>query len=141
MANGSSKGSRGSPGHGRASVGFLLFCDAYTAVGGKDSLFNVFDRIFAKTFPAVHPKLYVVAEVLGGPEERKNLRLRFRDSQGNDVVPANELNGVALTAFGSGRVVVEINGLPIPKQGLFTFSLWEGESKIGERTLYVERTV
>jgi len=139
MASGVSKGSSGSPGKGRASVGFLLLCDAYSAVGGKDSLFNVFDRIFAKTFPAVHPKLYVVAEVLGAPDERRNLRLRFLDSSGNDVVPADELNAVALSAFGSGRVVVEINGLPIPRQGLFTFSLWEGDMRIGERTLYVER--
>jgi len=58
---------------GTPSLDWTIICDDVRAeVGDKISLMGLFDSIYAQTFPALHPRLAVVASYSGGPGDFKS---------------------------------------------------------------------
>lgn len=56
-----------------ATLDWAIMCeDVRSEVGGKVSLMGLFDSIGAPRFPAMHPRLAVVASWRGGPGEFKS---------------------------------------------------------------------
>ena len=41
----------------------VLLCDDILNSGGKNSLIGIFDKVNCPTFPVVHPRLWVYAEI------------------------------------------------------------------------------
>ena len=107
------------------SADYCLLCEAHAESVGRHSLINVFDSVHCAKFPAQLPKCCLVARVCGDSGEYRG-RLRFMASSSEeDVVPplpdvsVSVGEGMRPSAF----MVFELAGLPLPREGFYTFVL------------------
>ena len=115
-------------------------CDSHSMNGGKHNFYGVFDRIYTKTFPSVHPRMYLALELIGPPGDQRTLSLHFQNSSGDDVIPALSPIVVKLSDFGGCVILLDIQGLLLPSQGFYSFKVMENKALVGERVLYVEQS-
>ncbi len=118
-------------------LGYLILCDAHGKVGGKDCLYGVFNRIFVGAFPAQHEQCYLAFELWTTPGEHK-LNLSVRDTDGEDVVPPMGPLDMQVSEAGQGSGAVQLRGLPLAKQGIYSFILSVDGEEVGARDLIVE---
>ena len=104
---------------------YCLLCEAHAESLGRHSLINVFDGLNCPRFPAQMPRCFLVARLRGDPGEYAG-RLRFiAGSEEKDVVPPlpevkiKVEDGVRPSAF----LVFELAGLPLPREGFYSFVL------------------
>jgi len=107
------------------SADYCLLCEAHAESMGRHSLINVFDSVHCTKFPSLLPRCCLVARVCGDPGDYTG-RLRFiASSSEEDVVPPlPDVNvkiedGMRPSAF----MVFELAGLPLPREGFYTFIL------------------
>jgi len=118
----------------------LLGCgSAHSFVGGKRSYFGVFDRIFARAFPAIPAEAVLGMELMGPPDERCQFTIAYEDSEGHKVMPEFVPDRLMFSPFGSPTFQVKFQGLPIPKPGISSFRVRHADLVIGERVFYVEK--
>lgn len=120
-----------------AKLGYLILCDAHGKVGGKDCIYGVFNRIFVGRFPAVHQLCSLAFELWAEPGMHQ-LSLRVRNTDSEDVVPPLDPQPLEVAQAGQGSGAVQIRGLPLAKQGIYTFELLLDGEVIGARDLVVE---
>ena len=113
---------------------YCVVCEAHAEHMGRHTLINVFDAVHCSSFPSQLPKCCLVARLHGDPGEYKG-RLRFiASSSEDDVVPPlpdveiKVEDGVKPSAF----VVFELAGLPLPREGFYTFLLELDEDRVAE---------
>jgi len=116
------------------SADYCLLCEAHAESLGRHSLINVFDGITCGRFPAQMPRCFLVARLRGDPGEYAG-RLRFiAGSDEQDVVPPlPELKirveeGLRPAAF----LVFELAGLPLPREGFYSFLLELDGTRVAE---------
>jgi hypothetical protein len=96
---------------------YCLLCEAHAESLGRHSLINVFDGLNCPRFPAQIPRCFLVARLRGDPGEYGG-RLRFiAGSDEKDVVKIED--GLRPSAF----LVFELAGLPLPREGFYSFVL------------------
>src|SRR4051812_16541500 len=98
-------------------------------VEGKFDALGLFDRIFAAAVPAAHGSLVFTALLVADSEDdlgKRKIRLFCKAPNGailfensGDLV----IKPVAGTWFATARVVVQIQGMPLPSYGRYTFGL------------------
>jgi hypothetical protein len=113
---------------------YFVACEAHAEHLGRHSLINVFDAVHFPGFPSHLPKCCLVARLRGDPGEYTG-RLRFiASSTEEDVVPPlpevhlKVEDGLRPSAF----MVFELAGLPLPREGFYTFALEMGESRAAD---------
>lgn len=104
---------------------YCVVCEAHAESAGRHSLINVFDAIHCSTFPAALPKCCLITRLQGDPGDYGG-HLRFlASSSEEDVVPPlpdvsiHVEDGIRPSAF----MVFELAGLPLPREGFYTFVL------------------
>jgi hypothetical protein len=120
-----------------SQLGYLILCDAHGKVGGKDCLYGVFNRIFVGSFPAQHEQCFLAFELWTSPGKHE-LHLAVRDTDGKDVVPPMGPLEMDVSEAGQGSGAVQLRGLPLAKQGIYSFVLSLDGAEIGARDLIVE---
>jgi hypothetical protein len=107
------------------SADYCLLCEAHAESMGRHSLINVFDGLNCPRFPAQMPRCFLVARLRGDSGEYSG-RLRFiAGSDEQDVVPPlpevkiRVEEGLRPSAF----LVFELAGLPLPREGFYSFVL------------------
>lgn len=120
-----------------AYVSYFIICDSHSMNGGKHNYYGIFDRVIANVYPCVHPSLYVAIEVQGPPGETRPLRIAFESSEGDDVIPPSEVDA-SFSDYGGFTIGLQVQGLPIPRQGVYSFKVYDGDRVIGQRDLFVE---
>lgn len=118
-------------------LGYLILCDAHGKVGGKDCILGVFNRIFVQRFPATHDTCFLAFELWTAPGEHE-LKVKISDTDGNDVVPELGPLKMQVSPVGQGSGAIQLRGLPLAKQGIYSFIMIVDGEQIGARDLFVE---
>ena len=120
---------------------YCLLCEAHAESAGRHSLINVFDAVHCTKFPAQLPKCCLVARVHGVPGPYSG-RLRFMASSSEeDVVPplpdvkVSVEDGMRPSAF----MVFELAGLPLPREGFYTFVLEMDGAPVAECEIFARQ--
>ena len=117
---------------------YCVACEAHAENMGRHSLINIFDAIHCTSFPSQLPKCCMVARVHGDPGEYTGRLRLVASSSGEDVVPPvpevtiNVEDGVRPSAF----MVFELAGLPLPREGFYTFMLELDEQRVAECEIF-----
>ncbi len=125
------------------SINVATFCDSATDDNGKLSLKGAFDTVFAPRFPAVHPhcslavRLAFTGEQLG----THKVKVRFLGSDGKTLLSDIETQmnskskepGLIATCW---NLIININQLQFPKQGLYFVELWVDTKLLATLHLY-----
>ena len=121
----------------QTKLGYLVLCDAHGKVGGKDCILGVFNRIFVQRFPAVHEQCFLAFELWTSPGKHE-LKVKIMDTDGQDVVPELGPLEMQVSQVGQGSGAIQLRGLPLAKQGIFSFVMVVDGEHIGARDLFVE---
>lgn len=110
-----------------------ILCDSAADYQGKLCVLGAFDSIYAGKFPAVHPHCALAVRLLFKPEEEgmHEMKINLIDSDGKNVL--GEQGGPVIrfevpeipddTFFLSRNFVLDLNGLPLPKSGQYSFDI------------------
>jgi hypothetical protein len=110
-------------------IELLALADFAADYGGKLSIVGIFDTIFARLMPAVHPHCCLAVKLRFDPDEagQKQLRLLIRHDDGKLVLPAMEIPiTVAMAADAQTttiQVVANIAGMKIETFGEYSIDL------------------
>ncbi|MBI1280554.1 MAG: hypothetical protein GC179_20695 [Anaerolineaceae bacterium] len=108
---------------------FLAADFANHETSGKLNVLGVFNRIYAKEFPAKHRRLYLVARITASIREFDtdyDLQIVLVDTDGNEV--AAQQGQIRIPRPESGKtaqadLIIEVADLPFSKQGDYEFTL------------------
>ena len=101
-------------------IELLALADFAADYGGKLSVVGIFDTIFARQMPAVHPHCCLAVKIRFFREEegQKRLRIQICDDDGKLVLPAMEIPiqvvaniaGMKIETFGEYSIDLELDG-------------------------------
>jgi hypothetical protein len=123
----------------------LLADYANVSQEGKLNVMGVFDRIWAKNFPAVHPEMRLVFKLEAGPAERgtdKVIEVKLLDADGKVL---QHLKGQFTVPAESRRPTIEINQVlrfatvSFEKPGDYAFYILVGGDEKGKVPFSVEQ--
>jgi len=110
-------------------VELFALCDFAADYGGKLNVVGMFDSIFARQMPAVHPHCCLAVKLRFEKIEEgaKKLRLSISDDDGKPVLPPIEIGiTVAMPAeahTNAIQVVANIGGMKVESFGEFSIDL------------------
>jgi hypothetical protein len=110
-------------------VELFALCDFAADYGGKLSVVGIFDSIFAKQMPAVHPHCCLAVKLRFEKieEGQKRVRLSITDNDGKLVLPAMEIPITVTMPPDAGsntiQVVANIAGMKIDAFGEYSIDL------------------
>ena len=123
----------------------LALCDFAADYGGKLTIVGIFDSIFARQMPAVHPHCCVAVKLRFDriEEGQKQLRLAIADDDGKPVLPPIDIPiNVAMPTDGltnAIQVVANINGIKFESFGEYTIDLGIDGRHEGRIPLFVRQ--
>ncbi len=118
--------------HHSMEVLVAILCDFAADYNGKLCITGAFDSIWAVRFPCVHPHCSVALRFLFREEDvgQHRLQLSMIDTDGRPVFPENgpsfDINVGAIpenTFFLSHNIVVNLQGLPLQRPGLYSLDV------------------
>ncbi len=121
----------------QTKIGYLILCDGHAKVGGKDCILGVFNRIFVQRFTAQHEQCFLAFELWTAPGKHE-LKVKIVDTDGKDLVPELGPLEMQVSPVGQGSGAIQLRGLPLPKQGIYSFIMSVDGEQIGARDLFVE---
>ena len=123
----------------------FTLCDYAADYGGKLSIIGIFDTLWAKQVPAIHPQCSVAAKMRFEKieEGRKLVKISIADDDGKPALPAIECPiqvaappGVASISI---NVVLNIERLKLDRFGEFSIDLALDGRHEGSIPLYVRQ--
>ena len=126
-------------------IELLALADFAADYGGKLSVIGIFDTIFARQMPAVHPHCCLAVKLRFDKDEegQKRLRLAICDDDGKLVLPAMEIPiTVAMPADAQTntiQVVANIAGMKIETFGEYSIDLELDGRHQGSSPLYARQ--
>lgn len=109
-------------------------CDfAFISENGKPGLIGIFDMLGVKKVPAGHPQMFLFAQLAGEPGSEHKLTLQVEDPDGIHIKPVQGSVDiqVRLGSNGRGNVIHRFLNFPIQKTGVYKYSLYELDNKLG----------
>ena len=126
-------------------IELLALADFAADYGGKLSVIGIFDTIFARQMPAVHPHCCLAVKLRFDKDEegQKRLRLSICNDDGKLVLPAMEIPiTVAMPADAQTntiQVVANIAGMKIENFGEYSIDLELDGRHEGSSPLYARQ--
>lgn len=123
-----------------------ILCDFAADYNGKLCITGAFDSIWAVRFPCVHPHCSVALRFLFREDDvgQHRLQLSMIDTDGHPVFPENgpsfDINVGAIpenTYFLSHNIVVNLQGLPLQRPGLYSLDVKIDEQIVARIPLQV----
>jgi len=102
----------------------LLICDQVIqdSQSSKKTLVGIFDKIFSKQFPALHPRFAVFTRFRCEPGKRVSTGYRITGPSGLNA-EIGRPNDLDVGASGYVEIVSVFEGFPIPAPGEYSFTL------------------
>jgi hypothetical protein len=119
----------------------FLVCDhvIHDAQTGKKSLIGVFHEIRSPRFPAVHPLLWIYAN-LTDAHGRYAFRIRLVDMSRNDVLGHGEPPPIDIPGpLQTTELAAELRNLRLPAPGTYEFQLWANDELIATKAIRAEK--
>ena len=115
---------------------FSHLCDhALVSAEGKLSVIGIFKEIGGKNIPAIHPMMTLAFEIYLGDTENHNLKIEFKNPDGNDF---NDTYNLIINApsvnQNFGRILKIVN-IKFTKEGVYKIIIYIDDKKIGEESL------
>ena len=126
-------------------IELLALADFAADYGGKLSVIGIFDTIFARQMPAVHPHCCLAVKLRFDKEEegQKRLRLAICDDDGKLVLPAMEIPiQVSMppdSETNTIQVVANIAGMKVDAFGEYSIDLELDGRHEGSSPLFVRQ--
>lgn len=119
-------------------IDVLVLCDQVIqdAHTGKNTLVGIFDRLFARQYPATHPVVTVFATVTGAPNQRIMATLRVFSPTAHLADIA--MGEITLSTQGRANIIGVIGGMKIPEPGLYRIVALLNDVDAAETKLLVE---
>jgi len=123
-------------------LNFIHICDyASLGEGGKLNVSGIFENINVKGFPAVHPQMFVVTNIIVKKYGEFKEVIKIIDDEKNDIINPLEFN----LKFPSSRqekqaklgVIAQLNNIKFEKAGVYKVQIWVNDSQLGETLLNV----
>ena len=110
-----------------AEVEWAILCDyAFQDVGRKTCMIGIFDRIFANAVPAQHHQAAFVFKVTGDANEEVDFKVEITRPAGGTL---GSIGGkIKVPPLGTIDVIANLQGLPLPDYGAYSFSLYLGDA-------------
>lgn len=111
------------------AVIFLAADFANHEASGKLNVLGVFNRIYARDFPAIHRRLYLVIRMLSGLGEmdtKHDLKIVFYDEDGKELGAQQGEFEIPRPKSGkqaAADIVLEVSDLYLPQPGNYEFRL------------------
>lgn len=109
---------------------------------GKLNVLGAFNRIHAKKFPAVHPRMTLVVKLVASEAtettEPRSVDIILTDDDGNELL---QVSGTVILPIDNkgfrkdASIVMELNTLEFPHAGAYEFGVWAEGKKLGETTI------
>ena len=115
----------------------FLVCDQVLndAQTGKKSLIGVFHEIRAARYPAVHPMLWIYANMTDA-HGRYAFRIRLVDVSRNHVLGQGEPRPIDIQGpLQTTELAAQLQNLTLPAPGTFEFQLWANEDLIATKAI------
>lgn len=109
---------------------YCVTCDSIKEKDGKLSFIGLFDTIKVYTIPAMHEKFFVGVSLTSGIGTFSQ-QIRIVDSEGTPVIETPASSITLKDENSSSVTVMEIQGFPIIKEGIFKI-----EIRLNEKTEY-----
>jgi hypothetical protein len=108
---------------------FLIADSVFQQKSGKWCVIGVFDRIFARSFPAVHHSLGLFLELRDVPKGEHEVRIVIYDSERKQLAAGPQFKMNAQGRLDSLHVGFQTYNLPIPREGAyFVEVLFDGDT-------------
>ena len=125
-------------------IGVFSLCDAATAGGGKLNMLGIFDTIWAKKIPVIHPQCTVALRIRFHSSEgdKHEVSVKFIDTDGKHIVPPT--NGVINIIYlqgqrtNSANLILNIQNLKIEKFGEYSIDLAIDGNSVASLPLFVK---
>jgi hypothetical protein len=109
---------------------------------GKLNILGAFNRIFAKQFPAVHPRMALVAKLVASDfaetTEPRPIEVTLTDADGTELFQVTGMVQLPIDKKGfrqDANIIVEINAIEFPRPGTYEFIVKCEHEVIGETTI------
>lgn len=121
-------------------VKYALFCDyALISQDGKFSLIGEFDRLYSSGETAVLNRGFLVAKLLGAPNDDLNLTVALvKDKGSSEPLFKNDFN-LKLDDRGSAALMIEVSGMQFKEFGLYKAVIKNGKETVVEVDLDVSK--
>jgi len=123
-------------------IELFTFCDFAQENSGKLTVVGTFDTVVSRTFPCIHPQLYVVIRLRFDLWEFSNheFRVETRDLNGDTVIkPVTgnvEVKGVG-NATAVSHLVFTISNINFKQPGVVNFVLYIDDRELSSIPLYL----
>lgn len=107
-------------------------------VTNKWSAIGIFDRIYAKSFPCIHPSLALYIR-LSDAEGDYEIRVEFCDASGRKLAIFEGIRLSVTSRLLAPDFGIQTRALPIPAPGKYTFNLYFNNEFVQGLTLEVEQ--
>lgn len=119
-------------------LNFIHVCEtAFISQSGNLNIIEIFEGIFASKFPAIHPKLTVVASV-EGVKGRHEFEIKILGSAANKI--ASVRGGFVLndtkSKFG---IITAFNGIKFEKEDIYKVQIFVDSKNLGETPFEVKQ--
>lgn len=105
---------------------------------GKLSVMGIFDEIQVEKFPGGFINKYLVATIIGTPEESYSLNVKLEEEGGKKNLLNPLLLNAKLSITGKHNVVVTLQQVGFEKEGVYYFKIYTGNDEVGSTKLEVK---
>jgi len=119
----------------------MLICDHVIIEhgSGKFCLFGVFDKIFSRSFPAVHPIMWVYSKVTDA-QGQYDFRLEMVNLNNMQIIGEGTANGVVIAdRMTPHQITFRLSPVPLPEPGRYEFRLSANGQYVGNQSVVVEQ--
>jgi hypothetical protein len=124
----------------------FVICDAATDSGGKLNILGVFDTIFAKSVPAVHPHCAIAVRLRLTSSEQGDhkVNVSLLQEDGKNVGPPMEVTlkfalSDAKIPTGTVNYIVNLQGLKLEHSGEYSIKLTVDGKHLDSIPLYIKQ--
>ncbi|MDR1215979.1 MAG: hypothetical protein LBK25_04785 [Treponema sp.] len=125
-------------------IEIFTFCDFAQENGGKLTIIGTFDTIIARSFPCIHPQLFIVIRMRFNIWEfaKHTFRIETCDLKGDmcmDTINGNMVVNSVDNTTAVSHLIFTISNLYFKSNGMISFVLYIDDREVTSIPLYIRK--